>query len=85
MYYRKISDNEFITTTENYYQNIENEYLNLSNSKNYIIYALNSGSVFQPYKSNSANPNSIFLQKNYQFQFLYFVRPYLFLINFVYL
>jgi len=41
----------------------------LSNSKNYIIYALKSGSVYQPYKSDIANPNTIFLQKNYNFIF----------------
>jgi hypothetical protein len=69
LYYRKISDNEFITTTDNYYQNIENQYLSFSNAKNYIIYALNSGAVFEPYKSDSNNPNSIFLQKNYSFIF----------------
>lgn len=69
LYYRKISDNEFITTTNNYYQNIENQYLNFSNAKNYIIYALTSGAVFEPYKSDSNNPNSIFLQKNYTFIF----------------
>lgn len=69
LYYRKISDNEFITTTDNYYQNIQNEYLNFSNSKNYIIYALSSQAVFEPYKSDSNNPNSIFLQKNYTFIF----------------
>jgi hypothetical protein len=69
LYYRKISDNEFITTIDNYYQNIQNDYLNFSNSKNYIIYALSSQAVFEPYKSDSNNPNSIFLQKNYTFIF----------------
>lgn len=69
LYYRKISDNEFITTTNTYYQNIEGQYFNDTSFKNYIIYGLNSGSLFQPSESNLLDPNSIFIQKNYNYSF----------------
>lgn len=69
LYYRKISDNEFITTTQGYYKNIENQYLDFSNAKNYIIYGLTSGSIYEPVQSSTLDPNSIFIQRNYNFIF----------------
>ena len=65
LYYRKISDNEFITTTNSYFKNIEEQYLKSANLKNYVIYGVSSGSIFEPIPSNSSDPNSIFIQKNY--------------------
>jgi hypothetical protein len=67
LYYRKISDNEFITTTSSYYENIQYQFLNLSNIKNYFIYGVNSGAVFIPETSNINDPNSIYIQKKYSF------------------
>ncbi len=67
LYFRQISDNEFITTTNDYFQNIKDQYLTLANQKNYIIYGLQSGSIYIPQESDSNNPSSVFLQKKYNY------------------
>lgn len=74
LYYRKISDNSFITTTNSYLSNLFiNNITNIisngsKNPVNYIIYALNSKSIFIPIPSADNNPNSIYIENNYIFK-----------------
>jgi hypothetical protein len=74
LYYRKISDNSFITTTSSYLNNlfstnliniIQNGY---KNQINYIIYGTKSGSIYIPVPSVNTNPNTIYIEKNYFFK-----------------
>lgn len=66
LFYRKISDNEFISTSIDYYSNIS---INFSNSglQNYFIYALNSLAIFIPTPSQLNDPSSIYIQRNYPY------------------
>jgi hypothetical protein len=74
LYYRKISDNSFITTINSYLSNlftnnISNIILNGSNNPvNYIIYGTKSKSIFIPIPSIDKNPNSIYIENNYIFK-----------------
>lgn len=88
LYYRKISDNQFITTSN---LNIKiNEILKLTNNDNtikYYIYGLYSGSIYIPITSNPLEPTSIFIQKTYNFNIpsnLVFKNMYL-LCNYIYI
>lgn len=74
LYYRKISDNSFITTMSTYLSNlftnnlvniIENGY---KNQINYIIYGVKSGSIYIPIPSSGTDPNTIYIEKNYMFK-----------------
>jgi hypothetical protein len=74
LYYRKISDNSFITTMSTYLSNLftnnlsnimENGY---KNQINYIIYGVKSGSIYIPIPSQDSNPNTIYIEKNYMFK-----------------
>jgi hypothetical protein len=67
LYYRKISDSQFITTAD-----FKNDLIaiieNFSNNLyNYIIIGLYSGSIYIPTKSNLNEPNSIYIQQTYNF------------------
>ena len=67
LYYRKMSDNQFITSS-----NVDLILLNLvinDNSRfyDYVIYGLYSGSIYIPVNSDPNNPNSIYLQQNYYY------------------
>ena len=67
LYYRKISDNSFITTS-NFISDI-NEIFN-GNTKiyNFIIYGLYSKSIYIPIKSNPNEPKSIYIEQTYNFE-----------------
>jgi len=67
LYYRKISDNQFLTTIQNYYDNIGITYFDINNKTNFIIYGLKSGSIYIPYASDPSNANSIYAQKKYNY------------------
>lgn len=74
LYYRKISDNSFITTTNSYLSNLltNNIYNIIQNNIvkpiNYIIYAIDSKSVYVPIPSIDNNPKSIYIENNYIFK-----------------
>lgn len=66
LYFRKISDNLFITTVDNYYTQYNlNLLLNLKSKLNYFIYGLKSNSIFVPIGSGTNNTNSINIVKSY--------------------
>ena len=74
LYYRKISDNSFVTTTNSYlsslftnniYNIIQN---NVTKPINYLIYAIDSKSVYIPIPSIDNNINSIYIENNYIFK-----------------
>ncbi len=67
LYYRKISDNEFITTTDSYYKNVQYKFLDFSKIQYYYIYGLKSKSIYVPQVSDSSDPNSIYIQKKYNY------------------
>jgi hypothetical protein len=66
LYYRKISDNNFITTTD-----LNNVKISTSIDKleNYVIYGLYSGSVYIPYNAVEGNASSIHSSKKYFINF----------------
>lgn len=74
LYYRKISDNSFITTTTSYLNNLFiNNLVNIiqsgyTNQIKYIIYGTKSGSIYIPIPSSDTNPNTIYIEKNYMFK-----------------
>jgi hypothetical protein len=74
LYYRKISDNSFITTTNSYLSNLltNNIYNIIQNNVvkpiNYIIYAIDSKSIYVPIPSIDNNPKSIYIENNYIFK-----------------
>jgi hypothetical protein len=74
LYYRKISDNSFITTTNDYFnsflENINSTLFDAKNPKNYFIYGLKSGSIYVPISSSTDNPNTTFIEKIYKINFL---------------
>ena len=88
LYYRKISDNQFILTT-NYITDLYT-FLNNTSSSNIIKYAiigLYSGSIYFPVKSNPNDPLSIYKQQTYYFNApssMVFKNIYL-LCNYIYL
>ena len=72
LYYRKISDNSFITTDESYYNNyfytdVLSSYLNDGTFTPYFIYGLWSKSLFVPISNYSISSNNI--------ENTYFYRP----------
>jgi hypothetical protein len=70
LYYRKISDNPFLTTTIDYFNNLlaTNNIVSLfKTNKNYVIYGLYSGSVYIPIASSNDNINSIYIEKTYYY------------------
>ena len=87
LYYRKISDNEFITSS-----NFKSDYINILNNNsnniyNFVIFGLYSGSIYIPIKSNQDDPQSIYIQQTYNFNIptnLVFKNMYL-LCNYIYL
>ena len=87
LYYRKISENQFITTA-----NLKNDIATIitdysSNTYSYVIVGLWSGSIYIPIQSNSNDPQSIFIQQTYNFNIptnLVFKNMYL-LCNYIYL
>lgn len=90
LYYRKISDNEFITSS-NFISDINtlisNNASGAPNLYSFIIFGLYSGSIFVPVKSNPAIPSSIYIQQTYNFIMpsnLVFKQMYL-LCNYIYL
>jgi hypothetical protein len=85
LYYRKISDNQFISTTD-YITNILS-IINANVPTKFLIYGLYSGSIYFPVKSNPLNSNSIYIQKTYNFimpENLVFKKIYL-LCDYIYL
>lgn len=87
LYYRKISDNQFLSTS-NKISEIEN-LLNFSDKTpiKFIIYGLYSGSIYIPVTSNPLDPKSVFIQKTYNFNIpsnLVFKNIYL-LCNYIYI
>lgn len=93
LYYRKISDNEFITSS-NFNSDIGDILSNILSNKNknttinnFAIIGLYSGSIYIPIKSNPNIPQSIYIQKTYNFIYptnLVFKNIYL-LCNYIYL
>lgn len=84
LYYRKISDNQFISTSS-FQSNITN--IIDGNVLSYVIFGLYSGSIYIPIKSNPSDPQSIYIQKTYFFNVptnLLFKNTYL-LCNYIYL
>ncbi len=87
LYYRKISDNEFITTTDSFYKNVQFQFINTNVRINYFIYGVKSGSIFIPQVSNTNDPNSIYIQRTYNYIFpsdVVFKQMYL-LCDYIYL
>lgn len=87
LYYRKISDNQIITTTEDYYQNSSLKTINMDSPTNYFIYGLLSGSIYIPVHSNTNDATSIYIQQIYNYIIapnISFKNVYL-LSNYVYL
>lgn len=85
LYYRKISDNQFITTSN--FQSELIDILTAKNALNYIIFGLYSGSIYVPIKSNEIDAQSIYIQKTYIFNYpqnLIFKKTYL-LSNYIYI
>jgi hypothetical protein len=85
LYYRKISDNQFITTSN--FQSELIDILTSQNAINYIIYGLYSGSIYVPIKSSEFDAQSIYIQKTYIFNYpqnLIFKKTYL-LSNYIYI
>ena len=85
LYYRQISDNQFLSTTTNITQ-LEELFSSLDPIK-FVIYGLYSGSYFIPVKSDPANPKSVYIQKTYNFNMptnLVFKNMYL-LCNYIYI
>jgi len=81
LYYRKISDKSFITTTSDYYSKffqinlfniIQNSLLTTiqqgANQYNYFIFGLTSGAIYVPTPSSNLDPTSIYIEKNYVFK-----------------
>lgn len=68
LYYRKISDNNFITTVD--LENITTENA-LSGLQKFVIYGLKSGSIFIPTSANSNNANTTLSSKSYFYNFSY--------------
>lgn len=74
LFYRKISDNCFITTTKDYLNKILSDDLiniiqNGYNKKiNFIIYGLKSGSIYIPVASKDDDVNTIYIEKPYIFK-----------------
>lgn len=88
LYYRKISDNQFITTS-NFISDISQILNGTGNNNiyNFIIYGLYSKSIYIPVRSNSSDPRSIYIQQTYNFDIptnLVFKNFYL-LCNYIYL
>ena len=87
LYYRKISENQFVTTS-NIKANLVDILRNYSiQTYNYIIVGLYSGSIYIPIESNPNDPQSIFIQQIYNFNIpsnLIFKNMYL-LCNYIYL
>ena len=89
LYYRKISDNQFISTS-NFSSDLSfilSSSDTNSNTLNYIIFGLYSGSIYIPIKSDPSDPQSIYIQKTYVFNppsNLLFKKTYL-LCNYIYL
>lgn len=86
LYYRKISDNQFISTSN--INNIDNSYNSDNNDfDKFYIYGLYSGSIYIPVNSNPLEPRSVFIQKTYNFEIptnLVFKNIYL-LCNYIYI
>lgn len=85
LYYRKISDNQFISAS-NFLSNLFT-ITNKSGGFNYLIFGLYSGTIFIPVKSNPANPKSVYIQKYYIFNYpenIHFKKTFL-LCNYIYL
>ena len=74
LYYRKISDNSFITTTSEYLNSsLFNNFIEIIRNGydrqiNYVIFGLKSKSIYIPVPSSNLNPNSIYIEKNYIFK-----------------
>ena len=85
LYFRKISDNQFITTS-----NFLSDLITIvtkTGGFSYVIFGLYSGSIYVPVKSNPSDPQSIYIQKTYIFNYpknLLFKKTYL-LSNYIYL
>lgn len=85
LYYRKISDNQFISTSD-YFTQLVNFLLN-ENFVKFAIYGLYSGSIYLPVRSNPLDPSSVLIQKTYNFNLptnLVFKNLYL-LCNYIYI
>ena len=66
LYYRKMSDNQFVSTS-NYIQDLETILTNNNEPIKFVIYGLYSGSIYLPVKSNPLDPKSVYIQKTYNF------------------
>lgn len=65
LYYRQISDNKFISTS-----NYVAEFIDIIEQKSlikFVIYGLYSGSIYVPVNSDPLVPSSIYIQKTYNF------------------
>ncbi len=87
LYYRKISENQFVSTS-NIKANLIDILRNYSTQTyNYVIVGLYSGSIYIPVESNPNDPQSVFIQQTYNFNIpsnLIFKNMYL-LCNYIYL
>jgi len=86
LYYRKISDNSFITTS-NFISELSEILNNNDTVYNFLIYGLYSKSIYIPIKSVPNDPLSIYIEQTYNFDIptnLVFKNVYL-LCNYIYL
>lgn len=67
LYYRKISDNSFITSSNFISSIMEILQSNALNTYNFIIFGLYSGSIYIPINSDPLDPNSIYIEQTYNF------------------
>lgn len=65
LYYRQISDNRFISTS-NFVSELD-EIIRQNSLVNFVVYGLYSGSIYIPVKSNPLVPRSVYIQKTYNF------------------
>lgn len=87
LYYRKISDNTFLSSTELIITLTDLLNNNSNSLQNYIIYGLYSGSIYIPIPSNPDNPQTINIEQTYSFEIpnnFTFKNMYL-LCNYIYL
>jgi len=87
LYYRKISDNQFISSTNLLSEIATIIATDVTNTTKFVIYGLYSGSIYIPVNSNPLNSTSVYIEKKYTFIMpnnLVFKKLYL-LCNYIYL
>lgn len=87
LYFRRISDNQFITSSNIDAIIINNVFNDKEKYYDYVIYGLYSNSIYLPSNSNPNNPNSIYIEKNYYYNTdnNYIFNNFYLLCNYIYI